>query len=75
MPLGLGKRSNEYSAGIEVAIDAPKAVWMALAVSLANQLAGDSPLDRRILPIEKLLEEWRALHENGIVPQKPRRRS
>ena len=73
MPLGIGKVSNEYARGIDGLIDAPKAVWMAIAVSLANQVNGGS-LDRAIWPVDTLMAEWQALHDNGIVPQRPTRR-
>ena len=73
MPIGISKRTNEYATLIERTIDAPKAVWMALAVSLANQLAG-GPLDRGLPPVDTLMAEWQALHNNGIVPQRPTRR-
>lgn len=69
---GVTKIGNEYADLIERHINAPKAVWVAIAVSLANQLAG-GPLDRGMAPVNTLMDEWRLLHDNGIVPQKPQR--
>ena len=65
--------TNEYAVLVEREIDAPKSVWMALAVSLANQVNGGS-LDRGTAPTDTLLAEWQALHNNGIVRQPPKRR-
>ena len=73
MALGIGKQSNDYARGIEGSIDAPKAVWMAVAVSLANLVNGGS-LDHNVWPVDTLMAEWQALYDNGLVQQKPRRR-
>ncbi len=68
MSYGVGKKDNEY-ARIVVHVDAPKTVWMAIAVSLMARINGE-----RWDKIEQMLtEEWSVLHANGIVPQKPRR--
>jgi hypothetical protein len=71
MSYGQAKRDNSY-ARLVFDIDAPKTVWMAIAVSLANQVNGGS-LDRGIAPADTLMAEWQTLYDNGIVPQKPRR--
>jgi hypothetical protein len=69
MPLGITKLSNEYASLVQ-GIDAPKAVWMAIAVALAHRLEGHDDFSR----VERILmEEWSYLHANGIVPQKPKR--
>lgn len=70
MGYGVGKTDNEYSR-LVINIEAPKTVWMAIAASLANQVNGGS-LDRGIAPIDTLMAEWQTLHDNGIVPQRPR---
>lgn len=67
MSYGRGKRDNEYSKAV-YGIDAPKTVWMAIAFSLAQRMTGDDAVDAAKL----CADEWRVLHENGIVPQKPR---
>lgn len=65
MPRGM-KTGNSYAS--EVArIDAPKAVWMAIAFSFALRLNGDDGG----AAVQECLNEWRALHDNGIVPQGP----
>ena len=66
------KLPNQYSTRIRTVIDAPKAVWEALAVSLANRETG--VLDRGQLPTDTLMAEWQALYDNGIVPQRPNRK-
>ena len=73
MPYGQAKRDNEY-ARLVFDIDAPKTVWMAIAVSLANQIAG-GPIDRGHAPTDTLMAEWQALYNNGIVPQKPKKKA
>lgn len=69
MPYGRSKTDNEY-ARLVFAVDASKTVWMALAVSFAVR-SGVS-LDRETLA-GIMLQEWQLLHQNGIVPQKPRK--
>ena len=66
----IGSKKNEYMNAVgERAIDeAPKAVWVALAYSLAlisNEGSHEGA-------IKTLREEWKILHENGIIPQKPK---
>ncbi len=70
MSIGIGKKANDYSRRVEQ-IDASKAVWMAIAFSLAMRIRED----HEDLAAEECFEEWKILHENGIVPQKPRRTS
>ena len=62
------KITNNYARACDGFDKTPKAVYAALAFSLAVRLAGNDDTEdaNRIL-----LNEWRALHENGIVPQKP----
>ncbi len=67
MSYGLGKTDNEYSR-LVLDVDAPKTVWMALAVSFAIRCGidvGDVG--------DAVFAEWGRLHVDGIVPQKPRR--
>jgi len=64
----LNKTLNDYATagGFDLLQDTPKAVWAAIAVSLATQ-GGDRLTEARAL----ILAEWEVLHANGIVPQKP----
>ena len=66
------KLLNEYAklGGAGFYEDTPKAVWAALACSFANR-CGDGDLDDLDAIPATLLNEWRALHANGIVPQAP----
>ncbi len=66
---GKATRSNMYARWITRRIDAPKDVWMAIAVSLAH-----GTVNSDALPVEALMAEWQALYDNGIVAQQPRRR-
>jgi len=69
MPYGRSKSDNEYARTV-FDVDAPKTVWMAVAVSFAARLIDRDPGDPEI---ETLIRaEFRTLHANGIVPQKPR---
>jgi hypothetical protein len=61
-------KSNSYADRVAV-IDAPKSVWQALAFSLAMRICEDNS-DRAVAEVE---EEWRLLHAQGIVSQKPRK--
>jgi hypothetical protein len=62
-----GKIGNEYARYIR-AIDAPKAVWQAIAVSFAMRIMGGE------IGVHDLIRgEWDKLHTNDIVPQKPPR--
>lgn len=63
------KLRNEYVCALGADYtDTPKAVYAALAFSLAMRLSEDRPDDARAL----LGDEWRTLHANGLIPQKPR---
>lgn len=73
MGYGIGKKDNEY-ARLAFDVDAPKTVWMALAVSFAAMTveSAEALLEDK-LRLQKLLrDEWATLYDNGIVPQKPR---
>jgi hypothetical protein len=72
MGYGIGKKDNGY-ARLVLDIDAPKTVWMAIAVSLANRIDGTGVIERGGAPTDTLMAEWQALYDNGIVPQKPHR--
>lgn len=67
MSYGIGKKDNEYAREL-LDIDAPKTVFMAIAYSFAVRIAGNS-VDAHTL----IMDEWRTLHNNGIVPQRPRK--
>ena len=69
-PTGVFKQMNEYAAALPRYSDTPKAVYAALAYSLALRLTGDNHADAVTL----LEKEWASLHTAGIVPQKPRTR-
>lgn len=62
----INKLSNQYADVIpsDVYESTPKAVWAAIAVSLAT--CGGDRLDDAA---RSVIREWSILHENGIVPQ------
>jgi hypothetical protein len=61
------KKSNEYAKQFGRRYGKiPKAVFAAVAFSYAS-----SGGDVQEHGVAKVLEEWRILHDNGIVPQKP----
>ena len=62
------KLTNEYAAAL-ADVDAPKTVWMAIAFALADFCTGLQMDDEAIHA--KIINEWRSLYENGIVPQQP----
>lgn len=63
----MNKLSNEYVAALGSLFErTPKAVLGAVVVSLLSN-GGDELGAVRA----KLINEWRILHENGIVPQAP----
>lgn len=62
-----GKVGNEYADEL-AGIDASKTVWKAIAFSFAMHLAGEQGA------VGLCFSEWEALHSNGIVPQKPKRK-
>jgi hypothetical protein len=49
----------------------PKAVLAAIAVSFANQIAGAEDIESFDGCQARILDEWRILNQNGIVPQRP----
>lgn len=60
---------NQYAALLENFDEIPKSVLAAIAVSLAL-LQNEEDLSS----VSKIInDEWRVLHENGIVPQRPRK--
>jgi len=67
------KIGNEYAGAAfgNAYATVPKAVFAALAFSLAMRLTCDAEHAAR----ELLAEEWATLHRCGIVPQKPIRQS
>ncbi len=70
--MAINKTSNDYADVIsqELYEKTPKAVFAAIAISLAT--SGGERLDEAA---DVLIEEWLILHQNGIVPQKPPKRS
>jgi len=66
-PSGVFKLDNEYVKAIpaDVYADIPKAVWAAIAISLAT--CGGDTLDDATRAV---VYEWAILHTNGIVPQR-----
>jgi len=65
---GVVKQENEYNQSLsrEVYDGCPKAVFAAIAVSLATT-GGDYLEEAQ----ERIISEWWALYDNGIVKQKP----
>ncbi len=62
---------NEYAQRFgRLYADVPKAVFAAVAASYCS--SGGDNMDAMV---KLFLEEWETLHENGIVPQPPPRRS
>lgn len=67
----LNKIGNEYARALGNFYAAtPKAVFAALAFSFANRLFAKSEGTE---VVDLLVEEWKALHENGIVRQRARK--
>lgn len=62
------KQSNEYAQLYPDYADTPKAVIAAVAFSLAMRLSNEDEQEAMYL----LADEWKALYEIGIVPQKPK---
>ena len=63
------KLSNEYILQYgKLYASTPKAVFAAVALSLAFIDVEEQGFD---LACARVMNEWRALYENGIVPQKP----
>lgn len=67
-PNGVFKIRNEYSALITDYDRIPKAVFAAVAASFANMVCCEDDLTQ---VNDAILNEWKALYEAGIVPQKP----
>lgn len=65
-----GFKTNEYQQAIAPKLyeRTPKAVFAALAASFAAHYIHNGDLSKID---EALLEEWRILYEQGIVPQRP----
>lgn len=62
----MGKLHNSYAAQLGAIYDEiPKAVLAAIAVSALTK--GGDELE---MAQARIADEWRILHENGIVPQK-----
>jgi len=60
-----GKTFNEYAATLgAMYADTPKAVFAAIAVSALTS-GGDQLKQGKY----RIAQEWRTLHDNGIVPQ------
>lgn len=70
MSYGRSKTDNEY-ARVVFDVDAPKTVWMALAVSFAHRLELAHMEPHGMARV--MMDEWATLNANGIVPQKPRK--
>jgi len=66
-PTGVFKVSNPYAQLIAGYSDTPKAVFAAVAFSLAMRLSEDDPR----AAVKLLSAEWETLHRSGIVPQRP----
>lgn len=65
---GLNKQSNEYVDEMNEYYDmVPKAVFAAIALSFALNLAEDNFTAAKQL----IINEWKALYDNHIVPQSP----
>jgi len=67
-PNGVFKKSNEYARLIKDYDKIPKAVFAAIAASALNIAFCEDDLTK---VNNALLNEWKVLHEAGIVPQKP----
>lgn len=64
--MALNKIGNEYAAHLDEFDSTPKAVYAAIAVSFANRF-GISLGEANVA----INQEWQALYEAGVVPQKP----
>ena len=62
------KAMNDYACSCENYDKTSKAVFAALAYSLAVRLTGEEDHDGALAILR---DEWRTLHEQGIVPQRP----
>lgn len=68
MHISFNAKSNEYIEAIPLEIfeNTPKAVWAAIAISLAVNLGAEGDFTRAA---QQIVGEWAALKQNGIVPQ------
>lgn len=65
--MAANKISNEYQAALKNYEQIPKAVLAAIAVSFAS-CGGDNIEEAQ----DAIMDEWKALFNAGIVPQKPK---
>ena len=65
------KTMNEYASSCENYDQTSKAVFAALAYSLAVRLTGIADEENHAGALDILRDEWRTLHEQGIIPQRP----
>lgn len=61
------KLTNQYAELLPGYDETPKAVYAAIALSLALRLSEENLTDA----ICQVFEEWITLHQNDIVPQSP----
>ncbi len=68
-PMGVFKSENEYQKSIDPALyaDTPKAVFAALLVSYLQRMGVEFEEVN-----SAIAQEWQALYEAEIVPQKPK---
>jgi hypothetical protein len=72
-PTGIFKTTNEYVRALPDYADVPKAVYAALALSLAVRVSGQADGGESFETARRILvEEWAALYASGIVPQAPK---
>jgi hypothetical protein len=66
----MSKTSNEYVRILDHRMyeTTPKAVFAAIAISYATLISGDENLGRSQ---QAIINEWQALYNAGIIPQKP----
>lgn len=71
--MGITKLGNEYARAVVEYERIPKAVFAAIAYSFASRIlatcGGDS--DSPTMIEAAIIEEWKILNQNGIVPQAP----
>ena len=62
---------NEYlrAVGVKLFHRMPKTVALTIAISYAIRVTGEEPEWSEVAGM--LIEEWRTLHENGIIKQPP----
>ncbi len=65
------KKSNEYASAFgRLYAKVPKSVFAAVAFSYASWACGEEA-STSAEAVARFVQEWRVLHENGIIPQKP----